>query len=129
MNCNPHAITPNGQILDQQADNCVHVLIVQLSEDDDIINTVQEFRTEYMLDLGQNLVFNLFIASLVALISSLKAKFAMYIVVLDAGIRGHNQNRILKAYPSALRIRHMTVFQNLKQHIEYVRMSLLNLIK
>ena len=48
---------------------------------------------------------------------------------LAAEVRGQNDDRVLKVYGPALRVRDPAVVEDLKQDVEYIRMCLFNFVK
>ena len=94
----------------------------------DLINSVDKLRLKEALHLLHNLTFHLIITLLLRL-GRAESQIFRVDDTLRTGIRGHNQNGILKAHFSALRIRDMAIVEHLQQNIEHVWMCLLNLIK
>src|SRR5688572_32828032 len=82
-----------------------------------VVDSIQKFRFEVIL---QNLRHSL---------THLLLVLAYLLNLPRAEIRSHDQNRVLEINRSAFRVRQSAVIQNLKQHIEYVRMRLFDLVK
>ena len=97
-------------------------------EYNDIINTVQEFRLEHPFYLIHHLSLHMLIITFFIFLRS-KSKFLGFNNCLSACIGSHNDTGLLKIYFSSLRICNMSVIQNLKQNIKYIRMCFFNLIE
>ena len=116
------------QIGCQQIYDLFHILIVQLVEHDNVIDTVDEFRLEAALYLFHDIGFHFLIILRLALLRCEAEILGIY-NPLCSGVGCHNQHRILEADLSALGIRNMTVIQHLQKYVEHIRMSLFDLIK
>src|SRR3970282_2425706 len=101
------------------------VRLVQWVEDDHFVNAVEELRAERVLELTQDAV-------LLA-----KIEFTLGIALkpergpLDkAGpdVRGHDDDRVLEVHLPPQAVRQYAIVQHLQQHIEEIRMGLLDLI-
>ena len=104
-----------AQLVQYQLNDILNLLLLQGLEGDDIIHTVQEFRTE---EVHQHLL-NLFAVHLTLVLHDFAA----------AQVTGHDNQRILKVHAAALAIGQAAIVQNLQQHIEDVRMGLFDFVQ
>ena len=99
-------------------------------ENDYIVNPVEKFGSENILQLAHNGFADfLFAHRFAAFGGEAESSRAALRYLLCADIRGHNDYAVLKVNASALRVGQNTVLKNLKQHIENIGMSLFNLVK
>ena len=108
-------------IFDKQINNSGNVFFRQRTEHDDLIQTVQKFRTEMRFQFVHNKLF-IFRADVSVLIDSFQQ-------VDRTDIGCHDQDGILKVYRPSLRVRDPPVIQYLQEDVEYIRMCLFHLIK
>ena len=93
-------------------------LLIKSIEDNDFINTVNEFGSEVLLDF-------------------IHPGFLHYVRIftltvhdfLRTEVGSHNDDGILEVNRASLTVGHTTVVQGLKQDVEYVRMSLFNFVE
>ena len=97
-------------------------------EHHNLINPVDKLGLEQTLHFLHHTRFHFIVICLRVPLGG-KAKILGVHNALRARIGGHDQNGILKAHFSALRIRNMAIVEHLQQNIEHVWMCLLNLIK
>ena len=141
------------QILHDQVNDAADVLLCQRTEHDDLIQPVQELRTEVLMQDRIHCVsagfrdFNCFLLRafpaccrsaglqtcrstfLGSAISALLLLLDIRKNLLRAQVGGQNDDGILEVYRSALRIRDPAVIQNLQQDVEHIGMCLFHLIK
>ena len=108
-------------ILHAQIDDLDDLILSQRREYDDLIDTVEEFRTEVLLRLILNLLFHIGINSAVL------TDPVDQIVASDVG--RHDHDGILEVHSSSLVVGQTTIVQQLQQNVEHVRMSLFDFIE
>src|SRR5690606_29927696 len=107
-----------SQALQLNAGDGLDVLGIQGVEYHDLVDTVQELRSETLLELRQNH----FLHDLVRLIRHA-------LDVLRSQVRSHDDDGIAKVDRATLPISQTTVIEHLKQDIKNIRMSLFHLIQ
>ena len=107
--------------LERKVDDLLNLFQSQRAEYDDIVHTVEEFRSEVVLQFSGYLFLYLLrnIALLIHVLNQLAAS--------DVG--GHNDNRILEIYGSSLIVCQTAVVQKLQQDVEDIRVRLFNFIE
>ncbi len=116
------------EVRGEQPDDVLHVLLVQLMKDNDVVYPVDELRFEAALHLFHD-------PGLHALIVPLRVADGGEAQVLGIHdplgpcVGGHDQHGVLEAHLPALGIRDMAVVQNLQQDVEHVRVGLLDLVE
>src|SRR6266566_5020884 len=101
-------------------------------EDDHFINTVQELGLEGILQFAKNLALHGLIVGLMGFVLVFRlfeANGGFLVQQGCANIRGHDYNGIPKVYGASLGISQFAVLKNLEQHVEDVRMSLLDFVE
>ena len=121
-------LTSLVQIGCQKIHDLLHVLIVQLVEHDNIINTVDKFRLEAALYFFHDIGFHLLVILCLALLCG-KAQILGIHDTLCTRIGSHDQHSVLEADLASLGVRDMTVIQYLQKYIKYIRMRFLDLVK
>ena len=101
-------------ILHAQIDDLDDLILSQRREYDDLIDTVEEFRTEVLLRLILNLLFHIGINSA---------------VLTDPVDQIVDHDGILEVHSSSLVVGQTTIVQQLQQDVEHVRMSLFDFIE
>ena len=97
-------------------------------EHDDVIDPVQKLRAEDAIHLTHHGALHRLIVRLLV-ISAAESEFLRGYDLLRTGIRCHDNDRIAEINLPALCVSEISFIQHLQQHIEYVRMRFLDLIK
>ena len=97
-------------------------------EHNDVIDPVQKLRAEDTVHLSHDGALHRLIVRLL-IISAAESKFLRRNNLLCSGVRCHDDDRISEINLPALRVCEISFIQHLQQHIEYVRMCFLDLIK
>ena len=123
--------------LEHFAGDFLDVVVQELTEHNNVIDTVDEFRTEHLLQLTHDELFcaleigdcAVFFCRLV--VRGGKAETLLLLLCNEtcADVGGHDDDGVLKADHLALRIRQTAVIENLQQHVEDIRVCLFDLIK
>src|SRR5262245_19639645 len=106
--------------------NLLQVFLRERVEDDDFIHAVEKLRPEVIPHLSENRFFHSFVAF------TLERPAILPLVFEDAiapDIRGHDDNRVLEIDHPSLPICQPPVVEDLKQYVEDIVVSLLDLIK
>ncbi len=98
-------------------------------ENNDIVDTVQKFRSEQTMHLFHHARFNELIVLCFFISAGIKAETLRTHDLLGASIGRHDDDRILKGNRSTLGIGNVSIVQHLQQNIQHIRMSLFNFIK
>mmetsp|Transcript_26776 Transcript_26776/g.58372 ORF Transcript_26776/g.58372 Transcript_26776/m.58372 type:complete len:1072 (-) Transcript_26776:90-3305(-) len=121
-------------VLEENVRDLLDLLLGQLAEHNDLIQTVQELRSEVALELlvhqGLDAAVALVLLGLLVIGAQEEAKVAATLLN-HAGthVGGHDDERVLEVNGAALAVCQAAVLQNLKHHVEHVGVRLLNLIK
>src|SRR5205085_4617742 len=113
-------------LLDLQLNDIQELVVLQLIEDDYLVKAVDEFRVERLANSRHDHLFQFFARGVG---SRLKAHRPLLLNEARADIRGHDDDRILEINGVTERVRQDAVFKDLKQDIEDIRVSFLNLIE
>ena len=97
-------------------------------EHDDVIDPVQKLRAEDAIHLTHHGALHRLVVRLLV-ISAAEPKFLRGNDLLRTSVRCHDDDRIAEINLPALRVCEISFIQHLQQHIEYVRMCFLDLIK
>ena len=126
-----HTLAGNGE---HTAGDLHDVLLGQLTEHDDLVDTVQELGAEGMLQVGHDRLADTGEASL---LSFLPALFVAVKAQLGGGIGDvpgahvgcHDDDGVLEVHPAALGIGDNAVLQDLQQDVPHILMGLLDLVE
>ena len=97
-------------------------------ENEDLVYTVDEFRTEHLFDFFHDSGPHLFVGLLCSGVVSKTKGLGLY-DPLGADIGRHNDHSVLEIDFMPLGICYMTFIQNLQQDIEHVSMGFFDLVK
>ena len=112
--------------VDLQAHNLLDLVFIQRLEHDDFIDTVQELRTDGLLQhLHHFLLGFLYDLVMVPLVNLFK--LALYVRASQVG--GHDDDGVLEVHRTSLVIGQPSVVQYLKQDVEHVGVCLLDFIE
>ena len=100
-------------------DDAAHVLALQSVEQNDLVDPIEEFRTEARTHLRHHQV-----AHLVGVLA-----VGLRHQILGAEIRGHHDERVAEVDGAALAVGQPAVVEHLQQHVEDVRVGLLDLVE
>src|SRR6266550_77316 len=101
-------------------------------EDDDFIDTVQELRFEGVLQLAKYLPLHCLVIRLMGFILVFRlfeADRGFLVQQGRADVRGHDHNGIAEVYSATLSVGQLAILQYLEQHVENVRVSLLDFVE
>ena len=104
------------------------MLLIQLVEYNNLINSVEEFRLEHPFYFLHNPILHEFIPFSRIIVGCKAQPFRRHNIFCPC-IGCHNNYRIFKINLSALGIRNVSIIQNLKKNVKHIRMRLLHLIK
>ena len=96
-----------------------HILAPQAVEQDDLVDAVEELRPERRLDHGHHVVAHLVDILALAEIDE----------ILRTQVRGHHDQRVAEIDRTALAVGQPAVVEHLQEHVEDVRMRLLDLVE
>ncbi|KOT22176.1 hypothetical protein DM52_2199 [Burkholderia mallei] len=94
------------------------VAAVERVEHDDVVDPVQELGAEVLLDLDPHRILDLFLRRARHRLDQLRAE-----------IRRHHDHGVLEVDGAPLPVRHPAVVEHLQQHVEHVRVRLLDLVE
>ena len=97
-------------------------------ENKNAVNSVDELRTEHLLNFIHDTGLHLLIRLLFGRLRRKPERLGLDDIA-GSDIGSHDDDSILEIYGSALRIGQMSFVENLQQYIENVRMGFLDLIK
>ena len=97
-------------------------------EHNDVVDPIQEFRSEVLLQLLLNLGLHLLIRVALVVVRR-EAEHEPLGHIATAQVGGHDDDGVLEVHDPPLGVRQATLFQDLQQRIEDVRVCLLHLIK
>src|SRR5262249_44837986 len=113
-------------LFDQQSDDLDHIIIGQWIENDNLVQSVNEFGIERLLDGVHNHLFQSF-ARFIG--SRLETKSSPFLDKTRPDIRGHNDYRVFEIYRIAQRIGQLPIFEYLQQDIEDIRMRFFDFVQ
>ena len=113
------------------AGDAADVLLRQLVEHDDLVDTVQELGAEGLAQLRHNGVLDackpLLLGALGRLTAAVKAQRRVGGGnILGPHVGGHDDDGVLEVHPAALGVGDNAVLQNLQQDVENIRMQILD---
>ena len=119
------------ECFEHSACNFLNVVLIELLKYDDIINPVKELGTEALLQFAHDCVFNITLAHCAVAFLALEAECGVAGVCdeLCTDVGSHDDDAVLEVNLSALRIGENTVVKDLKEHVEYIGVSLFNLVE
>ena len=106
---------------DLQVDDLGHILLGQGFVEHDLVQTVEELRSEGAAQQRANLLLGAFLNGTVG-VDAVQD-------ILRAKVGGQDQNGVLEVHGSALRIGDPAIVQHLQQDVEHVGMRLLHLVE
>ena len=109
------------QILQPQIHNMRQLALAQRMEDHDVIHAIQKLRPEMLAQLIHHA--HLRISEAVLALGPRRRQLAR------SKIRCHDQHRVLEVHRPSLRVRQPPIIQYLQQHIEHIRMRLLDFVE
>ena len=110
-----------AQLVGCQSDDALDLILGERAEQDDVVDPVEELRLEVSSQLIENVLFHLLIDSAV-----------FFHVVEELGtsdVRCHDADRVGEVYSPALVVSKSAVIKKLQQDVEYIRMSLFDLVE
>jgi hypothetical protein len=116
--------------LQQNVGNFLDFVLSELPEDNDFIQTVEELRTEVLLQFFVHQGTDAVVLRFGLVASKFEAETtATFLNHLRTDVRGHNQQGVLEVHRAALGIGQATIFKNLQQHVEDIGVGFLDLIE
>ena len=116
------------ELLDVKVDDLAHLRLGKLLEHDDVVQTVQELRTELLLQFRRDLILHALVARL-GVRTKIEARVGGLRDVAGTKIGGQDYDGVLEIHLAALAIGQMTIIEHLQQCVEDVRMRLLDLVE
>src|SRR5665647_3973158 len=113
---------------DQQIDDLLDLRLRELVEHDDLVDAVQELRTEMLLELVGDLRLHLLVPRL-RVGPLLEAEVHRLRDIPRTEVRRHDDDRVLEVHDPALRIGETTLVEDLQQRIEDVGVRFLDLVE
>mmetsp|Transcript_33134 Transcript_33134/g.72240 ORF Transcript_33134/g.72240 Transcript_33134/m.72240 type:complete len:942 (-) Transcript_33134:128-2953(-) len=110
--------------------NLLHLQLGQLTEHDDLVETVKELGAEVVLQLLVHQGLDPIVAALLTVLVQLEAEAAT--TLLDharANVGGHDDECVLEVDGATLGVGQTTVLENLQHHVEHIGMGLLDLVE
>ncbi len=105
-------------------------LLVQDIKENDVIDAVEEFRPEIILERSHDLGLCIVIIVLFCIHCTLcKADLFHLFDILRTNVRCHDDDSVLEVDAAALRVGETSVVENLEENVENFRMSLFDLVK
>ncbi len=107
-------------------------VLAQAVEHDDVVNTVEELRTNRVLQLAHHVLLDLLKGALgVACVAVGKAQRLAALAgdLLRADVGGHDDDGVLEVDMAALAVGQHAVFEDLQQDVEHIRVRLLDLVE
>src|SRR6185295_8933650 len=98
-------------------DDLADLIARELMKDDDVVDAIQKLRFEVQPQLLNNRFTHLFLVAFCRL------------NLTRTEVRRHDQHRVFEVDGSTFRIRESAVVENLKQHVENIRVRFLDLVK
>ena len=115
-----------GRAVELDADDLVDLAATQRSEDDGLIDTIEELRTDRLLQKAEYQLTRLVDSSLLTACGDVGEALTDEV---GAEVARHDDDRILEVHQTALIIRQTTVIKDLQEDIEDVGVSLLDLVE
>ena len=115
-------------LLNFNIDNLANLRLGQLSEHDNVVQTVEEFGAEMFFKFSRNLLFHILISDF-RVCSKTETGVCGFRNILASQIGRKNNNSVLEIDFASASVGQMTVVQNLQKRVEHVRMRFFNLIK
>ena len=109
-----------------QIHNHLHILRLQLREDDDLVNAIQELRPECFLERLLNFVV---VIARAVVGCGPKAQCAGLAIEFSAKVGSHNQHRVAEIHHAALPVREAAVIEDLQQRIPNFRVRFFDLVE
>ncbi|CAI09933.1 hypothetical protein ebB234 [Aromatoleum aromaticum EbN1] len=109
---------PLVEVLELDARDARDVLLVERVEHDDLVDAVDELRTEVGLDFGHH-----------GKLDDLMIIACHLLDHLAAEVRCHDDDGVLEVDGASLPVCHAAVVEHLQQHVEHVRVRLLHLVE
>ena len=112
--------------LELQADDLADLLLGERGEHDDLVDAVEELRTDGLLQQVEHLGLRLGHDALTVVVGQLLETVADE---RRTHVARHNDDRVFEVHRAALVVRQAAVVEHLQQHVEDVRMRLLDLVE
>ncbi len=109
-------------------DDLAHLRLGELLEHDDVIQTVQELRTELLLQFGADLILHALVARL-GVGTQVEAGVGGLGDVSRTEVGGQDDDGVLEVHLASLAIGQVAVIKHLQQRVEDVRMGLFDLVE
>src|SRR5699024_1796263 len=132
LHVQPDSLLPHSgrQFFDLKICDPAHIFLLQRMEYNDLIQAVDKLRTEgHFYSFHHTVLYILFPAFFLTLFISCKSERAFSGDLPRSDVGCHDDDRIFKAHCPSLGVCEMSVIQDLKECIPYIRMRFLDLIK
>ena len=120
-----HAV---AQVADHEMDDLDDLLLGQALENDNLVDTVEEFRPEQLLHLGHDATLDLLVGQALVRLRR-EAERLCLDDVARADVRRHDDDRVAEIDRATLAVGKATFLENLQQDVEDIRMRLLDLVE
>ena len=122
---------PAEDFLQHDFGDLLHLVATELTEHDDLVESVEEFRAEVLLQL---LIHEGADAGVLRLLSTLTGELeteatATLLDHLRTDVRGHDHQGVLEVDRAALGIGQTAIFKELQQQVEHIRVRFLDFIE
>src|SRR4051794_28260086 len=114
---------------EQQLHDRLDLVLLQLVEDDDVVDSVEELGTEDLFELSHDPVLHVVVGDARLVVADGKAERRVAGDLLRADVRRHDHDRVAEVDRPPLRVGESSVLQDLQQDVEDVRVRLLDLVE
>ena len=113
-------------LLNLKLNHFEQLIVKQLIEDNDLVQTIDELRIECLAHLRHHHLFHLFARGFRR---ALETHRALLLNEASADVRSHDDDCVLEIDGVAERVGEQSIFKNLQQNVEDVGMRLFNFVK
>src|ERR1035437_4134620 len=110
-------------------DNFSESFLRKRIKDNNIVETIEKFRTEVLSKRFHNLLFRFFIPGYFSCIGTTETEMCELVDESPADITREHHNRVLEIYFATLTISEVSRIEDLQKNIEDFRMCLLNFVE
>ena len=123
----PFSCSRVADLAQLEVDHVLHVVVVQVAEDDDVVHAIDELRPEDLFDLLRDAGLHALVVRV--LIRLLEAERGLVLDRFGPGVRGHDQNRVAEVDVAAEAVGQPAFFHHLQQHVEHFGVGLLDFVQ
>ena len=110
-----------AQVVEAQVDDMRELRLAQRMEDHDVVHAVEELGAEVLLQRVHH--------TRLGFLEAFLAFSPGCVEGLRADVRGHDEHRVLEVHGAALRVGQAAIVEHLQEHVEDVRVGLLDLVE